>query len=82
MAADAAKNRERLARDESRGISYLATRFSALALRAMTATIQVFVYPDAYPMHGVWAAVLLFLVARGAGPLSLDALVARRFGGR
>ena len=29
-----------------------------------------------------WAAVLLFLVARGAGPLSLDALVALRFGGR
>ena len=58
----------------------LATRFSALALLAMTATIQVFVYPDAYPTHGVWAAVLLFLVARGAGPLSLDALVARRFG--
>ena len=60
----------------------LATRFSALALLAMTATIQVFVYPDAYPTHGVWAAVLLFLVARGPGPLSLDALVARRFGGR
>ena len=60
----------------------LATRFSALALLAMTATIQIFVYPDAYPTHGVWAAVLLFLVARGPGPLSLDALVARRFGGR
>lgn len=58
----------------------LATRFSALALLAMTAAIQVFVYPDAYPTHGVWAAVLLFLVARGAGPLSLDSLVARRFG--
>lgn len=60
----------------------LATRFSALALLAMTATIQIFVYPDAYPTHGVWAAVLLFLVARGAGPLSLDALLARRFAGR
>lgn len=57
----------------------LATRFSALALLAMTATIQVFVYPDAYPTHGVWAAVLLFLVARGPGRLSLDALIARRF---
>jgi len=56
----------------------LATRFSALALLVMTATIQVFVYPDAYPTHGVWAAVLLFLVARGPGPLSLDALIARR----
>lgn len=55
----------------------LATRFSALALLGMTATIQIFVYPDAYPTHGVWAAVLLFLVARGAGPLSLDALLAR-----
>ncbi len=60
----------------------LATRFSALALLGMTATIQIFVYPDAYPTHGVWAAVLLFLVARGAGPLSLDALLARRFAGR
>ena len=60
----------------------LCTRFSALALLGMTAVIEIFVYPDAYPMHGVWAAVLLFLVARGAGPLSLDALVARRFGGR
>ena len=57
----------------------LATRFSALALLAMTATIQVFVYPDAYSTHGVWAAVLLFLVARGPGRLSLDALIARRF---
>lgn len=60
----------------------LATRFSALALLGMTATIQIFVYPDAYPTHGVWAAVLLFLVARGPGPLSLDALVAKRFAGR
>lgn len=60
----------------------LATRFSALALLVMTATIQIFVYPDAYPTHGVWAAVLLFLVARGPGPLSLDALLARRFAGR
>lgn len=60
----------------------LATRFSALALLGMTATIQIFVYPDAYPTHGVWAAVLLFLVARGPGPLSLDSLIAKRFAGR
>lgn len=56
----------------------LATRFSALALLGMTTVIQVFVYPDAYPTHGVWAAVLLFLIARGPGPLALDALIARR----
>lgn len=55
----------------------LATRFSALALLAMTAVIQVFVYPDAYALHGTWAAALLFLIARGGGALSLDALLAR-----
>jgi putative oxidoreductase len=50
----------------------LATRFSALALLVMTIVIQVFVYPAAYPTHGVWAAALLYLVARGPGKLSLD----------
>jgi putative oxidoreductase len=56
----------------------LATRLSALALLVMTATIQVFVYPDAYPTHGVWAAVLLYLLARGPGALSVDAWLSRR----
>jgi len=50
----------------------LATRFSALALLVMTLTIEIFVYPDAYPTHGVWATVLLFLIAKGPGKLSLD----------
>ena len=58
----------------------LATRFSALALLGMTATIQVLVYPDAYPTHGVWATVLLYLVARGPGRLSLDHLLASWLG--
>lgn len=56
-----------------------ATRFSALALLGMTLTIQTFVYPDAYPTHGTWAAVLLYLMARGPGVLSIDHLIARRF---
>jgi len=60
----------------------LATRFSALALLVMTLTIQIFVYPDAYPTHGVWAAVLLFLVARGAGVISVDHLLMKRFGAK
>ena len=60
----------------------LATRFSALALLVMTLTIQIFVYPDAYPTHGVWAAVLLLIIARGPGALSLDHLLAKRFGAR
>lgn len=55
----------------------LATRFSALALLGMTATIQIFVYPQAYPLHGVWATVLLYLAARGPGRISLDACLAR-----
>ncbi len=58
----------------------LATRFSALALLVMTLTIQLLVYPDAYPTHGVWAAVLIFLIARGPGVISLDHLIARRWG--
>lgn len=58
----------------------LATRLSALGLLVMTAVIQIFVYPGAYPTHGVWAAVLLYLVARGPGAVSLDHWIARRWG--
>ncbi len=58
----------------------LATRLSAAALLVMTAVIQLLVYPGAYPTHGVWAAVLLFLIARGPGVVSLDHLLARHRG--
>ncbi|MBL8561031.1 MAG: DoxX family protein [Gemmobacter sp.] len=53
----------------------LATRLSALALLGMTAVIQLFVYPEAWPTHGLWAACFLALVARGPGRLSLDHLL-------
>ena len=56
----------------------LGTRFAALGLLAMTAVIQLLVYPAAYPTHGVWAAVLLWLMVRGPGVFSLDHLLARR----
>ena len=56
----------------------LGTRFSALALLGMTLVIQIFVYPDAYPTHGTWAAVLLYLIARGPGALSVDHWLAGR----
>jgi len=56
----------------------LGTRYAALALLGMTAVIEVFVYPDAWPTHAVWAACLVYLVARGGGTLSLDHLLARR----
>jgi putative oxidoreductase len=50
----------------------LMTRVSALALLTMTAVIQVFVYPEAWVTHGLWAACFLILIARGPGALSLD----------
>ena len=57
----------------------LATRFSALALLCMTAVIEIFVYPGAWPTHGVWATCFLVVVARGPGWLSLDHLIARKY---
>ena len=56
----------------------LATRFAALALLFMTAVIEIFVYPGAWPTHGVWATCFLLLIARGPGLCSLDHLLARR----
>ena len=56
----------------------LATRLSAFALLIMTIVIEVFVYPYAYPVHGVWAVVLLYLMKHGPGPVSLDHWLATR----
>lgn len=55
----------------------LASRLSALALLGMTLVIEIFVYPAAWPTHGTWAACLLFIIARGPGSLSLDAMLFR-----
>ncbi len=53
----------------------LLTRFSALALLIMTAVIQLFVYPGAWAVHLTWAALLIPLIARGGGKMSLDRLL-------
>jgi putative oxidoreductase len=50
----------------------LATRVSAFVLLGMTTIIEIFVYPDAWPTHLSWAAILLYLIARGGGRLSVD----------
>lgn len=50
----------------------LLTRLSALALLGMTATIQIFVYPDAWPTHLTWAVPMLYLIGRGGGDWTLD----------
>jgi putative oxidoreductase len=55
-----------------------ATRLSALGLLGMTAVIQIFVYPAAWPTHLTWAVPLLYLAGRGAGPLSVDRVLGIR----
>src|SRR6266446_7774101 len=57
----------------------LATRPAALVLLGMTTVIEIFVYPLAWPTHLQWAAMLLVLLCRGAGKLSLDHLLQRHF---
>ena len=53
----------------------LLSRVSALGLLGMTIVIQTFVYPSHYPEHLLWGALLLLIVARGPGALSVDRLL-------
>jgi len=53
----------------------LASRLAALPMLGMILTIQIFVYPSAWPEHLVWGSILLFLLTRGAGAISLDRLI-------
>jgi len=57
----------------------LFTRFSALALFVITLTIEIFVYPDAWPTHLSWAAIQLPLIFRGGGAWSLDSVFGKLF---
>ena len=56
----------------------LFARLGAAALLSMTIVIQIFVYPDAWPTHALWASCLLYVIARGPGALSLDHLILSR----
>lgn len=56
-------------------ITGLCTRLSAAGLLAMTAVIQILVYPEAWVLHGTWAASLLVVLAYGPGRLSVDRLL-------
>ncbi|MGH7000637.1 MAG: DoxX family protein [Stellaceae bacterium] len=55
----------------------LLTRPAALVLLGMVAVIEIFVYPQAWPTHIQWVAMLLVLLCRGPGKLSLDHAVGR-----
>jgi putative oxidoreductase len=52
----------------------LATRLAALPLLGMLAVIQVFVYPSAWADHLTWGSILVAVLTRGAGAVSLDRL--------
>ncbi len=57
----------------------LATRAATVPLLGMIAVIQTFVYPNAWTEHLVWSSILVFLLTRGPGIVSLDHLVDRYF---
>jgi putative oxidoreductase len=61
-----------------------ATRLATLPLLGMILVIQVFVYPQAWTEHLLWASALAFLLTRGPGAFSLDHLIEARLrrGGR
>lgn len=54
------------------------TRLAAAGVLAMTAVIQVFVYPAAWPTHLSWAAPMLLLLREGGGRWAVDALIVAR----
>jgi len=57
----------------------LASRLSAGALFGMTLVIEIFVYPESWPDHLMWAASLIFIILRGPGTWSVDHLIRKKF---
>jgi len=52
------------------------TRFAAFGLLALTALLQVYVSPDMlWTTHVYWAAILLVLLSRGPGQISIDHII-------
>jgi putative oxidoreductase len=57
-------------------------RFGALILLGVTATIQIFVFPGHWAEHLLWASVLLLILARGPGVVSVDKIACAFVGRR
>jgi putative oxidoreductase len=60
----------------------LFSRLSVLGLFGMIVVIQIFVYPTAWPDHIQWIGFMIFILCRGPGAFSLDALIGRFIPGR
>ena len=52
-----------------------ASRLSALGLFGMTMVIQLFVVPGGWPEHILWLSLLVLIIARGPGAISIDHLI-------
>lgn len=60
-------------------VAGLGARVSAAVLLAETLVIQIFVYPQHYPEHLLWAGPLLYVVLRGPGTWSIDRFIRHRY---
>lgn len=56
----------------------LFTRYAALAMLGMTLVIQIFVYPNLWTVHGLWAIALLAIMSHGGGRLSVDNFLCKK----
>jgi putative oxidoreductase len=59
-----------------------ATRLATLPLLGMLVVIQLFVYPGAWSEHLTWGSILIFLLTRGPGAISLDRAIGLEPGDR
>ncbi|HXV23912.1 MAG TPA: DoxX family protein [Alphaproteobacteria bacterium] len=53
----------------------LFARLATLPLLGMVVVIQLFVYPQSWAEHLTWTALLLLILTRGPGSISLDRLI-------
>lgn len=63
-------------------VAGLFARLGAAALLVMTLTIQLLVYPENWPEHLMWASILVYVMSRGPGALSIDRVIAFNLFGR
>jgi putative oxidoreductase len=55
----------------------LAARLATLPMLAQTFVIEAFVYPEDWIEHLTWASMLLLILTRGPGAISIDHWLAR-----